>query len=226
MFKFFMPQDDTQDNTTDQKPKKPIPTEPAVANENGTQTAEPLQSKLPPEIASTASERGRLQSRAISGTGGGDASPYNDLEEAKKEIDKLTDIAKRALADLENYRRRVDQERAQFIQFSNATLILAILPVLDNFHRAADHLPEDLKKNDWVNGIMQIEKQFDDVLKKIGLTEIDCVIGSHLDTMLYEAVLTAPGAQDSILQELEKGYMLGEKVLRPAKVKVGDGSKE
>ena len=146
-----------------------------------------------------------------------------ELEAARKEIEQLTEISKRALADLQNYRRRVEEERGSFAAFANASLILAILPILDNFSRAFTHMPEDLKNNEWVAGVMNMEKQLVGVLQKAGLAEMPSAVGQQFDTNKHEAVLTGPGEKDIVLEEFEKGYMLSDKVLRPAKVKVGDG---
>ncbi|MEK7528701.1 MAG: nucleotide exchange factor GrpE [Patescibacteria group bacterium] len=146
-----------------------------------------------------------------------------ELAAAQEEIAKLTEIAKRAMADLANYRRRVEDERGKFAQFANVSLILEILPTIDNFSRAFAHMPENLKNDDWIKGVMAIEKQLVEVLKKSGVSEMPSSVGQPLNPNKHEAIMTAPGEKDTVIEELEKGYLLGDSVLRPAKVKVGDG---
>lgn len=147
-----------------------------------------------------------------------------ELEQARQKIQELTEASKRALADLANYKKRVEEERASFIQFANLNFILEILPVLDNLDRALAHAPTELKDSEWIKGLSQIQQQLITVLKKHGITEMPSPIGQSIDPHRHEAVLQAPGAKDIILEVLDKGYMLGDKIIRPAKVKVGDGN--
>lgn len=144
-----------------------------------------------------------------------------DLSEANKQIQDLTETAKRALADLQNYRKRVEEERAQFITFANVGLILELLPVLDNWERAFAQVPEEVSKTDWFKGALQIEKQLVAVVVRQGVTEMPSQIGKPLDTHFHEPLSTGPGEKDTVIEEFEKGYLLGDKVIRPAKVKVG-----
>lgn len=146
-----------------------------------------------------------------------------DLEAANKQIADLTETAKRALADLQNYRRRVEEERATFVQFANVALILELLPILDNFQRAFLQVPEEISKTEWFKGALQIEQQLVAVVRKQGVSEMPSQIGKKLDPKVHEAIATGPGEKDVIIEEFEKGYLLGDKVIRPAKVKVGDG---
>ena len=139
-------------------------------------------------------------------------------------IAELTEVSKRALADLQNYKRRIEEERSQFVKLANASLILGILQITDNFDRAFAHMPQELEKNEWVEGVIQIEKQLSETLKKQGLKSIES-IGQKFDPNFHEALLHAPGKKDVVIEELEKGYLLNDKVLRPSKVKVGNGEK-
>jgi molecular chaperone GrpE len=145
-----------------------------------------------------------------------------DLEAAKKHIELLTETSKRALADLANFKRRNEKEKKEFIEFANARLILELLQITDSFERAVIHMPGELQSNDWAKGITQIEKQFHDILKRHGVKEIEAK-GAKLDPNYHEALLTSPGEKDMVIEVLEKGYILGERVLRQTKVSVGDG---
>ena len=122
-----------------------------------------------------------------------------------------------------NYRRRKEEEQADFTAFAGAKVLTEIVEVFDNFRRAVAHLPKDLQGNEWAKGVSQIEKHFEATLSKLGVEKISC-LGETYSPEFHEAMLRGPGKQDEILEELETGYKLNGKVLRPAKVKVGDGS--
>lgn len=140
------------------------------------------------------------------------------------DLQKMTEVAQRAMADLANFRRRTEEEKAHLIGYANLDLMRELLPVLDNFHRSQNHLPQELndEAQNWVNGITQTFKTFEDTLTKKGLTEIKSV-GEKFDPHMHEAVLQGPGEKDMVTEEMEKGYTLGSRVVRTAKVKVGNG---
>lgn len=134
----------------------------------------------------------------------------------------------RAQADLVNYRKRGDEEKLAFIKYANLDFILAFLPVFDNFKRAALHTPEsddEVVKN-WVDGVKAIEKQFEQVLSSIGVTQIVVNTGDNFDPNQHEAVATEESdlPADSIISEVEYGYIYNDRVIRPTKVKVSKGS--
>lgn len=147
-----------------------------------------------------------------------------DLAVANEQIQNLTSTAKLALADLQNYRKRVEEDKASYAQFATIGLLLELLPILDNFNRAFTSVPEEIQKTEWFKGALQIEQQLVGIMRKQGVKEMPTTIGMPLDPKLHEAVTAGPGEKDTIVEEYEKGYMLGEKVIRPAKVKVGDGT--
>lgn len=146
-----------------------------------------------------------------------------DLTQAQERINELTETSKRAYADLSNYRRLVDQERAQYTAFANVSFIKEILPIADNFSRAFNHVPPEVAGTEWFKGMQQIANQMSAFLKKQGVEEIPTIIGMAVDPNIHEPLMTGPGKKDSVIEEFEKGYTLGGQVLRPAKVKVGSG---
>lgn len=146
----------------------------------------------------------------------------NEANEAK--IEELTNALARAMADLQNYKRRTEEDQGKFVKFANAELLKILLPIIDNFDRSASHMPEDLKKNDWAKGILQIHDEFLKTLEKIGVKRIKTV-GEKLDPKLHEGLIAGPGKKDVVLEELEPGYTLNGDVIKVAKVKVGDGTK-
>lgn len=128
----------------------------------------------------------------------------------------------RAQADFINYKRRNEQERAEFSQFANTNLILSLLPTLDDMERALDHVPAKLAKLPWVDGIRFIVRKFQSVLEAQGLTPIEA-LGKPFDPNLHEAVRQDKGAEGIVIEEVRKGYQLHDKVIRPAMVVVGNG---
>ena len=143
----------------------------------------------------------------------------NDLEQNQAKLQEMTNIAKQALADLQNFRRRAEEEKAAFVSFANAQLVTALLPILNSINLALKHEPKD---PDWAKGAEQIFRQLLETLTKEGLQEIPTT-NQPFNPRLHEALLVAPGEKDLVLEELEKGYMLGERVLKQARVKVGNG---
>lgn len=148
-----------------------------------------------------------------------------NISETDTEIAELTRIAKQAMADLANFRRRSEEEKKQFVQFANANLILDLLKIIDTFDRSLKSMPEELKENEWVKGVQGIDQQLHSIMDKQGLTRI-ATVGEKLNVASHEALMQAPGEKNIILEEFEAGYMLGDRVLRPAKVKVGNGESQ
>jgi len=147
-----------------------------------------------------------------------------ELQVTKEKLNELTNISQRALADLQNYKRRVEEEKAQLISFANSNLISDILPSLDNFKRAKTHLPqsEDQNVKDWATGILAIFTDLNSKLENHGLNEVDTAIAFNPN--LHEAILLQDGPKDKILQVLETGYTLNTRIVRRAKVVVGNGN--
>ena len=149
-------------------------------------------------------------------------SNTEEIEALKAQVAQLTDNLARSQADFINYRKRQTQEQDSFLKFANQKLILDLLPVIDNFQRAFQHVPDNIKNEQWVIGTLAIEKQFMQVLEKIGVQKMNTV-GQKFDPHQHEILTTGeqPNTEkDIIIEEFEAGYLLADKVLRPAKVKV------
>jgi len=146
----------------------------------------------------------------------------DELTRANQKVEELTIAAKQAMADLQNYRKRTEDEKASFAKFATANVFSEILPVFDSFERAISHLPKDLEDNDWAKGIQSIIKQFEQIISKFKIQKMETV-GKKFDHNLHEAIATAVGEKDIILNELEAGYIMDDYVLRHAKVQVGNG---
>ena len=147
------------------------------------------------------------------------------LEEARKERVEANDNYLRLAAELDNLRKRHRQEQADQLQYGNAELITRLLPVLDNFHRALEHAPEATggeTPQEWVAGLTMVLKQLEDLLAAEGVHPIDAV-GQEFDPNLHQAVMAEPSdehAEGTVTGEMQRGYMLRDRVLRPSMVKV------
>ena len=127
----------------------------------------------------------------------------------------------RAAADLENYKRRSRQELVERTQYANEQLVLKLLPLLDNFQRALEHAPEGTDPQ-WFDGIKLIARQFEDILRAQGVSSIPAV-GEKFDPTQHEAIAseeTDEHEEGTVVEEMQKGYRLHRKVLRPTLVKV------
>jgi molecular chaperone GrpE len=131
----------------------------------------------------------------------------------------------RAQADFINYKRRSEQERAELAQFANSVLIVSLLPVLDDFERAFGAIPSKLAKMDWVEGIRLVERKLWANLEAQGLTPIKA-LGEPFDPNLHEAMRQDKGKEGIVIEELQKGYKLHDRVIRPTMVVVGNGEEE
>lgn len=138
------------------------------------------------------------------------------------ELAKLKDMAARAQADLQNAKARMEKEAQDIRSFAMQGLLEKLLPTIDNFARAFDHLPEELQDHDWVKGLQATEQQLMADLASVGLTKIES-LGQMVDPNLHEVLQTAEGEKDTVVQVLEEGYSLNGKVIRAAKVVVGNG---
>jgi len=138
-----------------------------------------------------------------------------------KELEEANHATKRAQADFINYKNRIEKEKTEWIKFGEALVLVDILPLLDNFNKASEHIPEELKENSWVKGVEGIKRQFESVLKCRGLEKIDC-LSTEFNPEIHEAICFMESEEeiDKVCEIFEEGYMFKEKVLRPAKVKV------
>jgi len=130
---------------------------------------------------------------------------------------------RRAEADFENYKRRVEQERAESAKFAGMAIILNILPIVDDLERAFKSIPEKLAHLTWTDGIRLIHRKLQATLEAQGVTEIKA-LGETFDPSVHEAVGQTAGEEGKVVEEAQKGYKLHGRVIRPAFVIVGSGS--
>jgi molecular chaperone GrpE len=187
-------------------PGKAHPHEPARRGHEA-----PSAAKAPEEVAAPAPESEELE-RALAAS-----------EQARAEAEALRDQyladLKRVAADFDNYRKRVAREREALVTRAHAGLVEAILPVLDDLGRAleAAGLHEEAKLED---GVRLVHRQLSDVLAREGLQEIptDVVFDPHVHEAL--AAIPSEAEEGTILEVVQRGYLLGDRVLRPARVVV------
>ena len=142
-------------------------------------------------------------------------------EKLRAERDALYDRLLRKQAELENLRKRSQREKEDFLHHATADLILALLPTLDAFDRALRHREATVPEQ-FYQGLELIHRELTDVLSRAGLTALD-TLGKTFDPHLHQAVETveAPNHRDQeIVEELQRGYKLKQRLLRPAVVKV------
>jgi len=154
-------------------------------------------------------------------------SPVSLEEELAAEKEKAAEYLanwQRTQADFINYKRRTEEERAEFNSYANANLVLALLPVLDDLERAIEAMPARIAKHEWGEGIKLVERKFQTILQGMGVIPM-ISIGETFDPNIHEALRQGNGPEGIITEEFQKGYLMGAKVLRPAKVVVGNGSK-
>ena len=147
------------------------------------------------------------------------------LAEEKAKAQDYLGNWQRAQADFMNFKRRTEQERSEAIKFANAVLVENLLAVLDDLERALENVSAKLAGLTWVDGIALIYRKLRAILEGHGLTEIKA-LGEAFDPNLHEAVLYGEGEDGEIVEELQKGYKLYDRVIRPTMVKVGKGKEE
>lgn len=165
-----------------------------------------------------------------------DIKYVNEEPESPHRIDKLRKALKvckgerqeylegwqRARADFLNYKKQLESGMVEFRKFATKEALLKILPALDNLGLAVNSVPDELKDNNWTNGIVNIKRQLDTIFTEMGLEEIKIAGGEKFNPEHHETIeeVTGAGESGTIVEVLQKGYMLNGKVVRAARVKV------
>lgn len=152
------------------------------------------------------------------------------MQEAQTEREQLQAQAaenldgwQRARAEFANYKRRVEAERAELAANAGAEALGRVLPAVDDFERAMQTLPDDLKDNPWVNGVLMVQRKLNSALEQSGITPIVTNPGDAFDPNVHEAITHEDSDQftsEQIIGEVQRGYRLGDRVLRPVLVRV------
>ncbi len=151
---------------------------------------------------------------------------FEKIQSLTDERDQLRDQVLRAMADFQNYKRRSQQEMAMYRQLANESFVRDLLPVLDNFERSLSHLDAGASVDKIVEGISAVERQLRQALEGHSVKRI-ASLGQPFDPELHEALGTEESEEhpeDTVTSEIEPGYKMGEKVIRPARVRVAKRS--
>jgi molecular chaperone GrpE len=146
----------------------------------------------------------------------------DQLVQAQAEAEEYLDGWQRARAELANYKKRVERERSEMHNTSRFHIVARFLDILDDLQRALENAPESLDGDEWFQGLTLIQRKLGGLLETEGVAEMDPA-GQMFDPMLHEAISQEPSdehEEGEIIEVLQKGYMLGERVVRPARVRV------
>lgn len=151
---------------------------------------------------------------------------YEELSKKYTELlhnmNELKDKYIRMLAEYQNYQRRNEDEKKHLYKYGHINLMKELLRILDNLQKAFSDIDIKVLNDDRLKGIFYIKKDFENILKSYGLSVIE-TYGNKFDPQYHDAVITSAGPKDIIIKEIEPGYLLYDKVIRPSKVIVGNG---
>ncbi len=148
-------------------------------------------------------------------------SGQTELEVLKKQCEEYLNGWKRAKADYINFKNEQEKHGRELAQMASMGAVMQFAPILENFRKAFQYVPQDLSGNAWVTGIEQIYKQCKDSLKQMGVEEYTELVGQKFDPALHQAVgqeYVETHEDDHITQEISAGYKLHGRVLLPARV--------
>lgn len=177
----------------------------------------------PPETESGQTRAAEVGAPAAPSPEGEEIDLGAEIERLKAEAAANLDGWQRALAEFTNYRRRNEAERSQLVFLTGVKIIEKMLPVIDDFDRALANLPEELQSNGWVEGIRLTRRKLIGILESEGLSIIPVAPGDPFDPTVHEAVTHEASddfAEGRIIAEVQKGYRIGDRVLRPSLVRV------
>jgi molecular chaperone GrpE len=158
--------------------------------------------------------------------------PVPDLDALRQELEatrareaEYLDGWQRSRAELANARKRFQREQEQAFAGAQADLLIRLLPVVDDFERALETLPHNLSGLTWIQGVVLIQRKLQWILEQAGVTAIEAT-GKEFDPFQHEAVTHEPSdtvPAGHVISELQRGYRMGDRVLRPAMVRVSSG---
>lgn len=154
-------------------------------------------------------------------TNGAQPEVESQLMELQKQVESFREGWQRERAEFANFKKRIEREKLDLYQNASSDVIKSLLPVLDDFDRAFDNLPDDLQANPWVDGVAGIQRKMQRLLEQFNITVVDPT-GQPFDPNLHEAIGTdeSDAETGTVTATMQKGYLVGERVLRPALVRV------
>ncbi|HUF53472.1 MAG TPA: nucleotide exchange factor GrpE [Dehalococcoidia bacterium] len=145
------------------------------------------------------------------------------VKNAEDDARRYLENWRRAEADFQNFKRRAEQERSETTRFAGASLIINLLPIVDDFERAFQSLDGHIAGMTWFDGVRLIYRKLIALLENSGVRPI-LTEGETFDPRFHEAVAHIEGEENKVISEVQRGYMLHDRVLRPAMVVVGNGT--
>lgn len=144
-----------------------------------------------------------------------------ELAKLKVENEELLNNWKRTAADFENYKKRKEQEAGELLELAKEAAVFKLMPSLQSLEQVLAYAPEDERFKDWLVGLSATIRQLEKAMEELGVKKIPTV-GSAFDHNLHEAVGEAAGPAGQIMEEVQPGFTLNDKVISPAKVVVGN----
>lgn len=151
------------------------------------------------------------------------ATLRQEITDLHNQVDEYLDDLRRERAAFQNYKRRQENERQALRQRSQAELLLRILPLIDDMQRALEAIPDEQADKPWMEGILLIQRKLETVLESVGIAAIEAEPGQAFDPFFHDAISYEEHEdydEGEIIEILQQGYQLGERVLRPAMVRV------
>lgn len=149
-----------------------------------------------------------------------DEQDEQQIPSPEGQIADLTNKWKRAAADLENYKKRKEQETKEVLQFAKEMTVMRLMPSLQSLEQVLTYAPNDEKYKDWLTGLRATIQQLEKTMEELGVVKIKTV-GEPFDHSKHEAVEEKEGEAGKVLSEVQPGFMLNNQVIIPAKVIVG-----
>jgi len=181
------------------------------------------------ETAATTAAAPGIDATSAGPTASGDAEPERaggELEAARQDAADMRAAWQRSAADFANYRRRTEREREEMLGLANAVLLVKLLDVVDDYDRALASVPKELSHFGWIDGLALIKDKLRALLDSEGVTPIEA-LGKPFDPREHEAVIheeTTKAPDGTVIGELQKGYRIRDRVLRPSLVNVANNA--
>ena len=218
-----MPEDikkETIDNETAENKAEEIEIE--GADEESTQTAEETKDAKDTDVNETESDDDALADAEAKADEKKGLFKKKKKDKKDDQIEELNDRLKRQMAEFENFRKRSEKEKSQMFDMGAKTIVEKILPVIDNFERGLAAVPDDKKDDPFITGMDKVYKQMLTELDAAGVKPIECV-GQEFDPDFHNAVMQVENDElesGTVAQELQKGYMYKDSVVRHSMVSV------
>lgn len=151
------------------------------------------------------------------------SKPRKSVSEDKRKAEEYLAGWQRAQADLENLKKRTAAEKEEYRKYCLEDVVLQLLPVLDHFKLAFDHVPADQKDSNWIIGISHIQKQLTDVLASLGVEEVKVEVGDDFNPTIQEAVESVESSEvkpGHVVRVVSSAYRMHDKIIRHARVVV------